>query len=379
MNSSAQDSRDGGSTPPGPQEDLQVFAISRTDALQRFQRSLGGSTLYINTVAVALEVVSGDPSLAEEAAKKLNLGWQAPSDVKASSLEGLATRLHLPAGEQRMRQLTAQARTFVLRSVLTSAIDALDVYLGSVARLSWLNFSNEMVLVCTKAKTPLGGRAYSISDRCEALCNELELTEVLKLLPLVALASRWRNALVHFDDADFKLDSKDRSALKSNFATFNKAGFDVITTIDRFDQKKPPTLKDVTTLLAYMQDICGSIDSSAIRRVAGSADDVMKVLKDRLRSRFRTRNKLYEFWGVSRSNEWSSSERAKRGHERVDRGEFEVKWNSRFANLLSSIGFPKTGRATSAQIPLDQLERIRGACARELADELQLPLMESKK
>lgn len=379
MESSAQHSRDGGSTPPGPIGSSSVCAISRTDALQRFQRSLGGSTLYINTVAVALEAISGDPSLAEDAAKKLSLGWRAPVASKASSNDRLATKLDLPANEPRMRQLTSQARTFVLRSVLVGAVDALDVYVGSVARLTWLNFSKETVSVCTKAITRPGGSAFSISERCEALCKELGLNEEVKILPLVTLAVRWRNALVHYDGADFELPKKDRSALEADPTVLNKAAFDVRSAIEKFDQRKPPSLKEVTTLLAYIQDLCMSIDSSAIRRVAGTESSVEQILKDRLRTRFRSRNQLYEFWGVSRSNEWSESAIAKKGYDRTDRGEFEAKWHSKFANLLSAIGFPMTTKATSAQITPSELARIRGASARELADELGLSPSDSVK
>lgn len=363
------DSRDGGSTPLRPISTPTVCAITRTDALQRFQRSLGGATLYINTVAVALEAISSDPPIAQAAAHKLNVGWQAPKPPP----EVLAKRLKLPTNEPRMRELTAQARAFVLRSVLVGTIDALDAYLTSLARQSWLNFSQTTVDICTKATTRPGGKAWSISERCGALCDELALEQAGKLVPLISLVVRWRNALVHSDNAEFKLPNEDRTALTTNSKSFNKAAFSVSSALERFDQAKDPTLKDITTFVAYVQELCISVDKAAIQRVAGTEADVEKVLLSRLKSRFKSRGALYEFWGTSRQREWSESEQSKKGFERMNRGDFEAKWRSRFENLLSSIGFSQTKRPTSAKISPAELGRIRDASARALADELGLP------
>lgn len=371
---SAIHSRDGGSTPPRPEITQRVCAITRTEALQRFQRSLGGSTLYINTVAVALEAISSDPAAAQRAANKLNVSWQVPVNPNAPPLEVLAVRLELPTNERRMRELTAQARAFVLRSVLVGAVDALDAYLTGVARLSWLNFSPDTVGTCTKATTRPGGKEWGISERCGALCNELALTQAAKLLPLISLAVRWRNALVHSENAKFKLPPEDRSALVKNSASFNKAAFNVTSAVERFDQGRDPTLKDVTTFVAYVQELCKSVDGAAIGRVAGTESDVEKVLSSTLKGRFKSRSALYEFWGVTRKHEWSESAQSQKGFERTERGNFESKWLTRFENLLSSIGFSLTQRPASAAIAPAELGRIRGSSARALADELGLPL-----
>lgn len=370
---SAIHSREGGSIPPRPKTPPQHCAITRTDALHRFQRALGGSTLYINTVAVALEAISSDPTAAKKAADKLNVSWRDPIDPKAPPLEVLAAKLELPADESRMRNLTAQARTFVLRSVLVGAVDALDAYLTGIARLNWLNFSPSTVATCTKATTRPGGKAWSISERCGALCKELDLTQAAELLPLISLAVRWRNALVHSEDAEFKLPQEDRIALAKNPAIFNKAAFSVTKAVARFDEGRDPTLKDVTTFVAYVQELCKSLDSAAILRVAGTEPAAEEVLRSRLKSRFKSRIALYEFWGVTRKHEWSEREQSQKGFERTDRGDFESKWRTRFENLLSSIGFPLTQRPASAVITPAELGRIRGASARALADELGLP------
>ena len=370
---SAIDSRDSGSTPQGPERPPKVCAITRTEALQRFQRSLGGSTLYINTVAVALEAIASDPAAAQRAADKLNVGWRAPVDPKAPPIEVLATRLELPTNERRMRELTAQARAFVLRSALVGAVDALDAYLTGVTRLSWLNFSPETVATCTKATTRPGGKAWSISERCGSLCEELALDPTTRLLPLISLAVRWRNALVHSEGAEFKLSQEDRTALASNSASLNKAAFSITKAVERFDQGKDPTLKDVTTFVAYMQELCTSVDGAAIRRVAGTEVDVEKLLLSRLKSRFKSRSALYEFWGVSRKHEWSASAQSQKGFERTSRGDFEPKWRTRFENLLNSLGFSMTQRPASAAISPSGLGRIRGASACVVADELGLP------
>ena len=147
---------------------------------------------------------------------------------------------------------------------LLGRVPALDAYLTGVARLSWLNVSPDTLATCTKATTRPGGKAWSISERCGALCNELALTQAANLLPLISLAVRWRNALVHSEDAEFKLPHESRIAQAKNPANFNKAAFSVTNAVERFDQGKDPTLKDVTTFVAYVQELCKSVDSAAI-------------------------------------------------------------------------------------------------------------------
>ena len=122
-----------------------------------------------------------------------------------------------------------------------------------------------------------------------------------------------------------------------------------------------------------MQELCKSVDSAAIRRVAGTESDVEAVLRSRLKSRFKSRNELYEFWGVARKHEWSESALRQKGFERTERGKFESKWQTRFQNLVSSVGLSLTQRPASAEITPTELGRIRGASARALADELGFP------
>ena len=356
-------------------------ALSRTEAFRAFQRAIGDATLHLNTVAVGLEAISSDPAAAQKAAATLNVGWRPPANARKVSRdapvgEPLAQRVVLPGAPARLRDLTSRSRIFVLRAVLVAACDALDAYVAEVARTAWLKIDAAAADICTKAVTKPGRIAWSLAERYAELCASLDLRELEGLCSIVALGSRWRNALVHAEDAEFTLATSDRNALMSRAAQLNKAGFVVGQALDRFKSRLNPTLKDVTTIVAYAQDLCATIDRRAIERVASNESDVEALLRARLAAHFKSRGRVDDFWGTHREQEWDADRNANvRPLDRTARAiGCDTKWQSRFGSLLDSLGFSVTKHPASAPISDREIGKLSGMSAQEFADELKLPV-----
>ncbi|MBT2789111.1 hypothetical protein [Paraburkholderia strydomiana] len=267
----------------------------------------------------------------------------------------------------------------MLRAVLVTACDALDTFIRDFARTDWLDFPDDVKTVATKATTRPGKVEWSVFDRLKVLSNNLGLEDVEPPFALISLAARWRNAVVHAGRAKFELESDVRTILKSTEAKqrlSGKAAFDIVSTVERFDAGEPPTLKDVTTAIAFMQDACRQLDQAAIRKVAGNAEQLEALLTRALRERFATRGELDEFWGIHRPHEWADGEVGVSyaiKESRITRsGTFEHKWNRKFGNLLNSIGFTESKSAISHELSEKTLGYLRGMSAREFSQTIGL-------
>lgn len=351
------DSRDGGSTPSGlPPISCTSRSITKTSAFRLFQRLVGGSTLFLSTSAIGLECLFLHPQSAISASTSLHIGWKLPTTVAKT------------------RDLTFQTRTFLLTSVLTAACDAIDQYISQIVKIEWLIFSPRTRDIATMAITKPGGKAWQPGERLATICQEVGVEDYEHPVALLALAFRWRNAIVHATDAKFQLDLTYRRVLQAGPEILEmKAGFNVHRALQNFDEKRPPSLKEVTTLLSCAQDLCGAIDNAALKKALPSEKAVEELLKLKLRAFFRTRGHVYEFWGTSRDGEWEEQELVKKGEDRGRRSSnHEKKWQSRWGNLLTTLEFVETDQCS--QFPLNKSEflRLSNLSASHFADELGL-------
>lgn len=363
--------------PLGP---IYARAISRTDAFRRFQRALGDATLHLNTVAIGLEAIASDVSAAQKAANALNVGWRLPAGKKnaaksASIVEPLAKPIRLPTEGTKLRDLTARSKVFVLRAVLVAACDCLDTYVAELVKTPWLKIDESTADICTKAVTKPGKIAWSLAERYTAICTALQIPSMEGRCAIVALGSRWRNALVHAEGAKFDLHSSDRQMLMSNADGLCKAGFIVTQALERFKNGSDPTLKDVTTIVSYSQELCATIDRYAIVRVMNHSSEVERFLLERLKMHFKSRGRVDDFWGIHRDQEWDMDKCAKvRPAERTERASaFDAKWHSRFGQLLDSLGFSASQHPVSGHLSAKEVGRLTSMSAKEFADELSLP------
>ena len=329
-------------------------SIAKTNSFRALQKSIGGATLYLNTVAVGLELTV--PNQVNPIPAGLHISWNSPSTLT------------------KRRELASQARTFVLRAVLVTACDALDTFIRDFSRTTWLNFPLNVVDIATKATTRQGKIEWSVFDRLKALSDDLGLEDVDPPFALLSLATRWRNAVVHAGNAKYALESDVRAVLNRPEAVqrlLGKARFDIASAVRRFDAGESPTLKDVTTALAFMQDACRQLDQTAINRVAHNAEQVEALLMQALRKRFVTRGELDEFWGIHRSHEWADGEPGGSYADKQSRetrsSTFELKWHRKFGNLLNSIGFSESTATVSHAVPERTLGHLMGMSASEFA------------
>lgn len=308
--------------------------------------------MHLNTVAVSLEQII--PNVVTVPAS-LNIGWSCP-----------------PTPEKR-RDLACQTRAFVLRAVNVAACDALDAFLVDIVNTDWMNFSAQTKDIATKATTQKGGKEWSVGQRLDAICSELSLLFPSEIA-LANFANRWRNAVVHSTNARFDLDAGDRQALVSGNSLFStKAGFDINDALSHFDNKQNPTLKEVTTFLAFMQDLCRAIDQAAIKKAAPTNSKMEEILKANLRQFFSPKGKIAEFWGTSRLAEWAESELRTNPDSRTQRTEvYRAKWDVKFGNLLSELGFVDIKKPFAGELTDIELGRLRSMSAKEFADELGL-------
>ncbi|RXZ36650.1 hypothetical protein D9O50_09140 [Oxalobacteraceae bacterium CAVE-383] len=262
---------------------------------------------------------------------------------------------------------------------MIAACDALDSFIREWASTDWLAFPQSAINIATKATTNSNGREWSVFDRLKTLADVLQVDDVDAYLALVSLGSRWRNALVHMGRARFELDKNVRSILKSpktKQILGVKAGFDITETIKKFDSAEDPSLKDVTTILAYMQDVCRQLDQAAICRVADTEDKVEVLLKNALKIHFITRGELDEFWGIHRPNEWiggsATASYAVKECMNTRLPEYQPKWERKFSNLLNSLGFSMSEHPVSHEISSKCVGFLASMSACDFAKEVGL-------
>lgn len=164
-----------------------------------------------------------------------------------------------PQTIQKGQVLTAQGIT-VLEKRLNEVIDR-----PSEIKSTLREFLEKF---CGKQKTP------SLNARCSALYSHVQALSgsAISAIPLrssyhsaVVLLIAWRNVLVHDMDTD-PLDPKvalDLIADQEYLAT-NHAGIDIVKTLERYESKSEPSLKDISTLVSILMRYLAATDARLI-------------------------------------------------------------------------------------------------------------------
>jgi len=228
---------------------------------------------------------------------------------------------------------------------LTLAFDIFDVYLRDLTREGWLGFSNQTRNIATKAETRSSedGGDYSLAERAETICAELELLDP-PLVSALDLMAKWRNVVVHSDNRPPRVSPGTQGVLQgaSQFYFDKYAHFRIDLALANFKNRKIPVPKEVTSLTAMAVNLCRSIDEAAIRRIASTSDGAESAAEVMIRDYFT-----------------GSDERA-----RSPWSEFAEMWQGDAARrerqllqLLASLGFSDGKGAVSAPL---RPEFIRG-------------------
>lgn len=273
---------------------MNKLLISRTQALKNFRDKIGTPVRNLNTVIVGLSAVAAGTA---HKPSDLSVSWD-PKDLQRSALE---------------------ARGFSIRSLMVTACDALDHYLEDLGELpspiddeklrstlrrepqtytqpakklneaALASFSSELLefkdnpqelkkklaaftlTYCGKQKVPSIRRRHSaLFDYCAGLPpNPTTLPQVPKhsYFAAVELLIAWRNVLVHDSDKD-ELGSNAIAVLQADAAALKQdhAAVSIQETIDRYTDKKEPTLKDISTLVSILLRYVAAIDAVLISR-----------------------------------------------------------------------------------------------------------------
>ncbi|MBY3364971.1 MULTISPECIES: hypothetical protein [Rhizobium] len=254
-----------------------MLAISRTIPFRKFQSAIGHSTYRLNTIVVGLELVA----LGHDKPKELNIKWRKPAEGQ-------------PA-----RSVANQAKTFALLSAMVYGTDLFDTFLRDFGAEDWLGFKQQTIFISGKHGSGQGARDFSIRERAKAIVDDLgpksiEQADVELVLPtmlaLLDLMAKWRNNIVHGSHGkDRQIDEETRKQLltAAEYLKEKYSNVEISRTLKSFDQGAHPTRKDVTVLLASLQNLSRLLDVAAIRRVAPDVSAVEAIADQLLCGRWK--------------------------------------------------------------------------------------------
>lgn len=268
---------------------MKTVKISRTAQLARLRKRLSYPVKHLNTVVVGLNGVrNGIVTKASE----LSVRWDIGDAVRT----------------------TDEARGFAIASLVVAACDALDQYLQGLGNSPSPIASEDLRSIlrgdtqinASGAVTPNATDLESLSKKLLAVpfkdgrsvlraftekhygkahtpslrARFDALVEYTRDFPpnaaapaplkesysaAVTLLLVWRNLIVH-DERKDSLSEIKRLALVADAACLEKdhAAIDIQKTLDQFDARKPPTLKDVSTLVSILLRSVATLDAIAI-------------------------------------------------------------------------------------------------------------------
>lgn len=239
--------------------------IHRSTALRSLKRRLGHAVVNLNTAVVGLEAVKIGVATKP---KTLSVNWD-PKDLPTAARE---------------------ARRQIASSLLVSCVDAIDRYLRNIGTSPSLlqdmaieqalagipQTTKAAISLTAKARADfLSGIANAISDDAlwevvgvfkktygeerKSLGVRRRLARLVDAYPLpphyhaaLDLLVSWRNRHVH--ESGEELSDGQRSALLFGHYAFCEfhSGTSISTTLEHYDERRGPSLKDISTLISVL-------------------------------------------------------------------------------------------------------------------------------
>jgi hypothetical protein len=222
-----------------------TIGFEMTPALISFRRQVGATSQSLHALIVGLETLKeAEPVRPSDL---IYLSWQKPATPEQ----------------------WAEARTFALKGAMIVTIDALDHYLRVLSRIDGL--------VPDALHDKLNGRKVASDNHRPTLYERLvALNSVFpgaraEHLLAVKLLANWRNRFAH-GDYKFALTAKECEAIGNTAAFFraNHGGADIQAALDRYIMSHPPTLLDLSTLIASAQRLIRDLDANILHRQVGA-------------------------------------------------------------------------------------------------------------
>lgn len=205
---------------------------------KQFKKLLGQSNHFLITALIGLDYIKkNDVSLPDD----FSTSWNPKDKIRS----------------------VMRTREYILNSSLAWAVDCLDSYLSACNQKPKIFSDEELLLAIQRAERSVDKKFNALADYVKTIKKgDFELEYDL-YVSLSELAIQWRNNTIHYN-ANNAFDKKFRDVLINSSEKVNKlfCGLSVEDMLDRFNNKKSPTFKDVTSLIKGIQkfvelsDIC---------------------------------------------------------------------------------------------------------------------------
>lgn len=221
------------------------LSLKQTRPRTTFKENAGQNNHFLITILVGLDAVGAGCAVRNPG---FSTTWE-PRDLGASA---------------------ARSREFAIKSSLSWIVDLLNVYRKEVSSI---------------AGSSVGARLRKLDDLDGAETKLMGLVQVAGLsqspeVLLSRLAINWRNRTVHSSSAGRRLNRTLASQLMACRSELleQHSGLDVELTIERHDNGRAPTFKDVATIISGIQRTVRDIDAALISLIdlESFADDVIR-------------------------------------------------------------------------------------------------------
>jgi hypothetical protein len=207
--------------------------ILHSNPLNRFKLEIGQSNHMLITAMIGLDLISASSSKSNN---NLNVAWN-PRDQYQSA---------------------ERSKEYVRKSSLAWLVDCVDMYFRLINRLPRLLQNQEL-----QDKFNDTNDSRSINARVKSLLEHYSINTIDSAL--FDLLICWRNRLVHFDAYNNILPSN-KALLLTNKVEISSvhSGMDIERSLDSFEKKLVPTLKEVTTFVKSTIELLYIIDETLI-------------------------------------------------------------------------------------------------------------------
>ncbi len=213
------------------------LCFEQSPALIAFRTAAGDANRLLNTLLVAVETLKGGAAAVRP--PDLAVPWSLPTTPD----EWLDTR------------------NFALRGTMVVLVDALDRYLKILSRIEGLT-ALELDDRLNGRKAAGEDHRPTLPERVASLCSHYSGAVHPSYVLAVSLLVAWRNRFVHLEHrANLSRTERQQFLQHAEFLKTEFAGVVIADVIARFDADTPPTLVDLSTLLAATHRLVRDIDA----------------------------------------------------------------------------------------------------------------------
>lgn len=232
--------------------------LNKSFGRKRFKGSLGNANHLIITSLVGLDAI--ERGIVVDIPTEMRTTWS-PKSPQTSA---------------------RRARRLMLDMALIRAVDAIDVYIRDAMRQPTL-----IQDVGLRRSIDQAGR--SIFKKLTALEDKLHELDAL-LCALVAVLVSWRNESAHVE-ADDILSKEQRTTIENNRSTIKArfSGLDADILIGDYDAEKPPTFKEVASLINASHHFIEDLEGRLFQQIDPEAY-LRKLVKEATRTKTRDRS-----------------------------------------------------------------------------------------